>query len=283
MSRHGNKIRIVCLTLFFVFALVWFAFSSLTAPVADEELLTPFENTSVKPVIGYKTYKGYTYRTLTLQHKDSLPTLVFVHGTVGSCVDFEKYMMDEGLLEKFNMLAYDRIGYNYKDKNHVKESIAFERDLLDDLTKEIPNNNIVYVGYSYGGPIALATKKKVKKIVLIAPALFGTKEVIPWALNLYRWKITRWLIPRVWKEASKEKISHASDLVTFENNWQNTPNKILSIHGTSDWIVPYENSILLAEKLPKNQLKFVTLNEAGHALLWTEFHAIKQELINEIN
>ncbi|PQJ20757.1 S9 family peptidase [Tenacibaculum sp. SG-28] len=78
-------------------------------------------------------------------------------------------------------------------------------------------------------------------------------------------------------------MSHASDLVTFENNWQNTPNKILSIHGTSDWIVPYENSILLAEKLPKNQLKFVTLNEAGHALLWTEFPAIKQELINEIN
>ena len=75
-------------------------------------------------------------------------------------------MKDEELVGKFNMIAYDRIGYNYQDKYPVQESIAFERDLLDNLIDKISSKNIILVGYSYGGPIALATRKKVKNITL---------------------------------------------------------------------------------------------------------------------
>ena len=66
-----------------------------------------------------------------------MPTIVFVHGTIGSVLDFKSYMTDSLLLAKANMIVYDRIGYNYNDKNDVQESIAFEVGMLEEITKEV--------------------------------------------------------------------------------------------------------------------------------------------------
>ena len=147
------SIAIVCLYLLFVY------FSS---PPSDEDIRKKFASTPYTPQIKRESFKDFTYRVLSSQQKEDRPTLLFIHGTIGSCSDFEVYMKDEDLVRKFNMIAYDRIGYNYQDKYPVQESIAFERDLLDNLIDKISSKNIILVGYSYGGPIALATRKKVK-------------------------------------------------------------------------------------------------------------------------
>ena len=105
---------------------------------------------------------------------------------------------------------------------------------------------------------------------------------MPWLLNVYNWKASRWLIPAIWKAASKEKLSHKTDLQKFENNWDTNPSNIISVHGNEDWIVPYENSLFLNTKFSSKQFELVTLKGAGHGLVWSHFEEIKKQIIQQL-
>ena len=185
--------------------------------------------------------------------------------------------------KKANLISYDRIGYGLSQTGNVQESIAFEVELLESLTKDLILKNTILVGYSYGGPIALASHKEYKKIILLAPAVYSKVEPMPWALNLYKWKFTRWLLPMTWEAASKEKLTHKKDLQNFEKTWHNNPSNIISIHGVEDWIVPIENSLYLKEKLESQQFDLVTLEKAGHGLVWSHFNEIKNIMLQQLN
>ncbi len=254
-----------------------------TSPKSDKKVFEEFQELGVIPVISKEKFKSFEYRKVAIEHDTTLPTIIFVHGTIGSVLDFKQYMTDSLFLKKANMIIYDRIGYNYKEKNKVQESIAFERSMLEDLSKNLSPEKTILVGYSYGGPIALASKKKYKKVILLAPAAYSKVEPMPWMLNFYKWKLTRWLVPPIWKQASKEKMTHKKDLENFEKSWNSNPNQIVSIHGNKDWIVPYSNSEYLSNQFPKEQFKLITINEAGHGLVWSNFLEVKTALLKELD
>lgn len=163
---------------------IYFAFAIFTAPKSDNKVLSEFENAFVKPKLSHEKFKGFSYRKLTFVKDSLLPTIVFVHGTIGSCLDFKAYIKDSLLANKANFIAYDRVGYNYNDKNNVQESIAFETSLLQNITYNLNKKNTVLIGYSYGGPIALADNNLYKKTILLAPAVYSKVEPMPWMISL---------------------------------------------------------------------------------------------------
>lgn len=277
MRLFKKILKITFSVILLIFIGLYIAFYQFTKPKPDETVMTELTTELVKPTITKERFKDFEYRKVTIQKDTSLPTLIFVHGTIGSAIDFKSYLTDSLLLEKANMIAYDRIGYNYEDKHNVQESIAFESTMLDSIIGN--RTDVILVGYSYGGPIALATKKKVNHIVLLAPAVYSNVEPMPSMLNVYKWKLTRWLVPPVWKQASREKMSHKEDLRKFEKTWNQTKNKVLSIHGDIDWIVPYENSLFLERQFPKDQFTLITINDVSHELVWSKDTLIKQELL----
>ena len=283
MKLLKKILKITLIVVGLLLVILYFLFVNFSSPKSDAKVLEAFENSLIQPVLSHETFDGFIYRKLSIKKDTTLPTLVFVHGAIGSCLDFKSYMTDSLLLLKANMISYDRIGYNYKDKKPVQESIAFEADLLKDITKNLNNNKTIIVGYSYGGPIALAAKESYQKIILLAPAVYSKVEPMPWMLNLYKWRLTRWLVPAIWKEASKEKMSHQENLRQFENNWKQNTANIVSIHGDSDGIVPFENSLFLEKQFPKEQFTLVTLDAAGHGLVWSHFEAIKSEIIKQLH
>lgn len=265
-----------------VIVLYWL-FVSFSEPKSDKEVLALFKEAPYQPVLSHQKYKEFTYRKLSIEIDTLQPTLVFVHGTIGSSTDFVAYMKDSLLLSKANMISYDRVGYNYQDTHPVQESIAVERDLLENMVKGLDPKKTILVGYSYGGPIVLATQKQYRKLLLLAPAVYSKVEPMPWMLNFYKWRLTRWLVPKVWKEASKEKMSHPKDLERFENNWKSNKNQVVSVHGDGDWIVPYANSTFLEEQFPQVQFTLVTLPDAGHDLIWSRFDEIKEQLLKQLD
>lgn len=252
-------------------------------PKSDKKVLSEFQELGVAAVISKEIFKSFEYRKISVIKDTTLPTVIFVHGAIGSVLDFKEYMTDSLLLQKANMIIYDRIGYSYNDKNDVQESIAFETEMLESITKELEPEKTILVGYSYGGPIVLASKKKYRKVVLLAPAVYSEVEPMPWMLNIYKWKLTRWLVPPVWKQASKEKMTHRQDLKKFEKNWSENPNSIISIHGNEDWIVPYSNSEYLSSQFTESKFSIITIDEAGHGLVWSNFKEIKEQFLNLFN
>lgn len=272
-------LKILAAILFILFAIFYALFYFFTAPKSDKEVLSEFKDTSLKPVLSFHKFNNFKYRKLTITNDTLLPTIVFVHGTVGSCVDFVEYMKDSLVYSKANFVSYDRVGYNYEDQNEVQESIAFERDMLQSITKNLTKKNTVVVGYSYGGPIVLADTTQYKKTLLLAPAVFSRQEVMPWLLNFYKWDATRWLVPPIWKQASKEKLSHQKDLKIFEESWNKNHNDIVVIHGDKDEIVPFGNATNLSSFFPKKKFDLVQVRRAGHGLIWSQYEFIREQLI----
>lgn len=271
--------------LIFLFLLIGFyiLFYMSTAPKTDEKVRESFLEYGVLPSITHERYKTFDFRKVTVERDTCLPNIVFVHGTIGSVLDFKKYMTDSILTAKANMIIYDRVGYNYQDKNDVQESITFEVEMLEDILKNLNPKKTIVVGYSYGGPIALASKKNYKKVILLAPAVYSEVEPMPGILNIYKWKLTRWMVPPIWKQASKEKISHPEDLRKFESKWNENPNEVLSIHGDADWIVPYSNSEYLKNIFTQEQFELLTIPDANHDLIWSRFAEIKEILLKELD
>ncbi|MDT7832199.1 alpha/beta hydrolase [Flavobacteriaceae bacterium S356] len=281
MRLFKKVLKITFSIVLLVFIGLYIMFYQFTKPKSDEVVMDELTTELVRPKLTKERFKNFEYRMVSVEKDSSLPTIVFVHGTIGSAVDFKSYLTDSLLLEKANMIAYDRVGYNYKDTHNVQESISFEAAMLDSIIGD--RTNVILVGYSYGGPIALATKKTVKSIVLLAPAVYSKVEPMPSMINVYKWKLTRWLVPPIWKQASREKISHQEDLKKFEDHWGQTNNKVISIHGDADWIVPYSNSLFLEKQFSKDQFKLVTINNVSHELVWSNDTLIKQELLKLLN
>ena len=277
--------KILTILIIVFFGALIILFYRFSTPKSDFKIEKDYLKNKTEVYIKQASFKNFKYRiTETQKEIDTmLPTIVFVHGSIGAAFDFKKYLQNAALNKSANLISYDRVGYGIEQPGNVQESIAFEAEMLDSLLHKLDTKNIILVGYSYGGPIALASKKVYKKIILLAPAVYSKVEPMPWLLNVYKWKLTRWMLPEIWRAASKEKLTHKADLQDFEDFWVENPSEIISIHGNEDWIVPFENSLYLKKIFSPQQFDLVTLNGAGHGLVWSHFSEIKSILLQQLN
>ncbi len=278
-------LKILGILILLVLVALIVLFYRFSTPKTDQKINREFSNSSVDVYIDHRKYNDFKYRLLTTQKEIDtlLPTIVFIHGSIGSALDFKNYLTDTNLNKAANLVSYDRIGYGIHQTGNVQESILFEAQMLEHILEDINPKNTILVGYSYGGPIAMVLDNKVKSIVLLAPAVYSKVEPMPWALNFYKWKATRWILPKIWKGASREKLSHKSDLQNFEENWQQCKSEILSVHGNEDWIVPFENSEFLKGRFSAQQFELIELEGAGHSLVWSNFKEIRNILLEQLN
>jgi len=277
------KIFGIIVIIFFIGLLI--AAHLFLSPESDEKVLAALSNSNSQPKISHNNYDGFVYRVVAMQKEIDtiLPTLVFVHGSPGGLLDYKRYLIDSILNSKANILSYDRVGYGLENTGKVQGSIAFEVGVLHDLVKDIPSEKIVVIGYSYGGPIVLASSKNYKYKVSLASAVDANLEPMFWGLKIYDWKLTRWILPKKVQAAGKEKYSHLTDLPIYKSLWNSSPSPIVNIHGDKDWIVPYQNSIFLRHKIEADKFKMVTIKEGGHELIWSDFELIKAEILKTLN
>ncbi len=284
MQRFLKKLLRVVTGLFFGLLLIFLILINIFfQPKSDEEIRTIFSEAKVELKIEYHEFEGHQFRVISTRKKTdtTLPNLIFVHGSPGSAMDYKKYLLDNDLNNEANLIAYDRVGYGVNNLGDIG-TIDDEVVILNSLVKNLDISKTILFGYSYGGPIALASKKNYKKIILCAPSVYSDAEPMFWFLNFYKWRITRWMMPKMLQTASKEKLNHPSGLKTFETHWSDNPSSIYAIHGDKDWIVPYENSTLLQDEFNATQFELHTLKETSHDLIWSRFDEIKNELLKVI-
>ena len=281
MRRLKKILKIIGIVLGIFIIGLFIAAHLFLSPRSDEKVLKKLDNSHHKPHIYYNSYKEYTYRVVGMQKKidTTLPTLVFVHGSPGSVLDYSRYFKDSLINTKANILGYERIGYGVNNAGKVNGTIAFELEILHDVMKDIPPEKIVLIGYSYGGPVVLASPKQYKYKVSLASSISAELEPMFWVLKLYKWKLTRPLLPTLLKAASKEKYTHLSDLPKYDDKWDVSSAPVVNIHGDKDWIVPYKNSTILKNKMDEDKFTMVTIVGGGHELIWSDFTLIKNEIL----
>ena len=133
-------------------------------PKSDQAIQESFNNSNVKVYIDYKNFEGNRTRIISTRKEldTTLPNLVFVHGSPGSAMDYEKYLKDDELHKRANVFTYDRVGYGEDNLGEITD-IATEIKVLNSITDRSGASKTVVVGDSDGGPIAWGSKQLYKK------------------------------------------------------------------------------------------------------------------------
>lgn len=213
---------------------------------------------------------GKYVRTLFTKLDSTLkPTLVLIHGAPGAVDGFKEMHKNQALLDKYNILSYERPGYGKENKYDYKSmpSLDKQADVLEIVLTHYKVKDYILFSHSFGGPIALkheAKYNKAKGIVLASVAVDPEHEKIFWFAYIGKWKATRWMLAKALKTSADEKFTHVSELKKLKPELDKIKTKVIAIHGDKDSVVPYENLDFIKRTLINAELECLTIKKENH-------------------
>jgi len=127
---------------------------------------------------------GYNIRYLRYEKKGSTKTIILLHGLGASA---ERWSELCPLLQKYEVIVPDLIGFGYSDKPLIEYTIDFFIKFLEEFFKKLNVHNPIIIGSSFGGQLvleySLRNRDFFEKIILVSPA--GTIERPTYVLSQY--------------------------------------------------------------------------------------------------
>lgn len=216
---------------------------------------------------------------------DSLPTLVFIHGSPGSWMNYMKFMWDSAMRKKFRIVAIDRPGFGYSDFGkavHLQEQADLIMPVLQKLKTDQP---MFLVGHSMGGPVlaklAADNSALFKTIVIIAGSIDVNQEKTETWRKVMANRPLYWALPGAFGPSNTEILYLKKDLLPLQNEFKNITCHVLFVHGNKDTWVPIGN-IAYGEKMMINAKSIAadTLFGAGHQIPWERTAELKDILLH---
>jgi len=217
--------------------------------------------------------------------KDSLPTLVFIHGSPGSWNAFKEYLMDSALQQHYRMISVDRPGFGYSDFGDAL-NLDDQCSLISVVLTHIQNGRpICLIGHSLGGPliIKLAANNHnlpITNLVMLAGAVDPSEEKPEsWRNTLDRTPL-RYLIPGAMRPSNAELLLFKTDVEEVPQDLNNVTCKVLIMHGEKDDFVPPGNAVFAQKNLTHaKEVKMVWFKDERHFIPWTKFMDIRNALL----
>lgn len=217
------------------------------------------------------------------------PTILLLHGLGGSADRWTKII--PALSSKYRLIIPDIVGFGYSEKPHVEYTVNFFIDFLKKFLDLLNVPNVIIIGSSFGGLLALEFAIKytnmVKKLILVSPA--GMMRYVSATLKHY---ISAALYPtyenvlRAYKEmvydstnATEESILDFINRMNLQNSKYAFMSTLMSfndlpkltdrlkiniptliIWGRNDKVIPVRYAKKF--KIPNN--KIVLLDKCGH-------------------
>ena len=216
---------------------------------------------------------------------DSLPTIIFIHGSPGSWDAFESYMLDTDLLKKFRMVSIDRPGFGYSDFGK-SENLATQSIMISPVIKDLKNGRpVILVGHSLGGPLLIKlfadNPDAFQSLVILSgsvdPAL---EEKESWRQPLMYFPL-EYFVPGAMRPSNKELWWLKKDLVSLKDDFPKVDCPVYIVHGQQDNMVPLANAEYSRKMLTHSpKVEMVLLPGANHFIPWRNYEEIKTLLLS---
>ena len=278
--------RSIIVILIFLGLWLIMAQSCMKFRISDTKAKEKFEKVGV--ALTTETVKvGSSQMHYAKTGNDSLPTIVFVHGSPGSWDAFSLYMQDKDLLKQYRMISIDRPGFGYSNFGEA-EHIDDQSALISPLFNLWKNGKPIYlVGHSLGGPMLIQLNADnpglFKGLVLLAGSVDPAEE------KKEKWRyildagIISYLLPGAFKPSNKELIFFKKDIYALQDKFALVKCKVIIVHGTGDPFVPVGNATYAQSKLINaHSVRVILIPGANHFIPWTKYETIKQVLL-ELN
>jgi pimeloyl-ACP methyl ester carboxylesterase len=215
---------------------------------------------------------------------DTMPTLIFVHGTPGSWDAFAHYLQDKDLLQKFQMVSIDRPGFGYSDYGNP-EHLAKQSEIISPLFTLLNNHKPMFLaGHSLGGPMVV-------KLAADNPGTFSGMVIISGSIDPAEEKPEKWrpvlyktplnyFVPGAMRPSNEELWYLKKDLVDLKKDFPKITCPVYFIHGAEDTWVPPAN-VEYGKKMLVNasHVEETLIPGANHFIPWSKFNEIKQVLL----
>ncbi len=224
-------------------------------------------HTLVKKINGFPLHYAQT-------GNDTLPTLLFVHGTPGSWGAFENYLKNKQLLLHYRIISIDRPGFGYSNFGAAM-NLSAQTAIISTWMDSVYNNHpFIIIGHSLGGPLgvklAAARPQYTKALVILAGALDPAAEKPEkWRPVLFKTPLNL-LVPGALKTSNEELWYLKNDLKEMLGDYQKITMPVYILHGTKDMLVPYSNVAYAKKMFTKTgSLAVTTFENENHFIVWT--------------
>jgi len=256
--RKWRLLRILATTLLILilfFIAACFAFDHFVQfRKSDAELSRFFKETNIPGKIGYYTALGRKLRYVSIGN-DSLPTLVFIHGSPASMSLYRGRFSDRTILNTFHILAVDRPGYGYSGFGDPEPSIQKQSEMISRLLDSVyhARHPIIVVGGSFGAPIACRLAMDhpdlVDALEITGPAIGPGREKVFWFAPIIEHPAIRWIIPRMFQSANTEKLHHKEELEKMLPFWNKIRIPVMYLQGAKDNLIDTSNATFARREL----------------------------------
>jgi pimeloyl-ACP methyl ester carboxylesterase len=213
---------------------------------------------------------------------DSLPTILFIHGSPGSWITYEHYMKDKDLLKKYRMISIDRPGFGYSEFGNAK-NLEEQSKLISPLLEIFNNHQPMYVaGHSMGGPVAAQlvadNPESFAGLVLLSAAMDPAEERTEKWRPLFFKNPWKQLIPGAFLPSNTELWFLKKDLLRLEKDLYKIHCNVWIVHGNKDVYVPVGNAYF-SERMLVNakSIEMKIIPRANHFI-----HTIHYDIVKDV-
>jgi len=257
--------------------------SCMKFKISDSEAKKDFEKEGI--LLTTKTVKvGKRHIHYAQSGNDTLPTIVFVHGSPGSWNAFTQYMKDKDLLIKYRMISVDRPGFGDSDFGRA-EPLKEQSALISPLFNEWKNGKPIYlVGHSLGGPMIIQLYADnpglVDGLVLLAASVDPAEEKKESWRYVMDGALMRFFMPGAFRPSNRELIFFKKDVYDLQDKFAAVKSKVFIVHGSEDTFVPPGNANYAVKKLVNAaSVETTMIPGASHFIPWQHYDTIKKVLM----
>jgi len=215
---------------------------------------TAFANEKFKPEI---TVSKAAERPINYVQvgSDTLPTVIFVHGSPGSWSAFADFLKVDSLLKKVRMVSVDRPGFGHSGFGDAEESLEKQAAYLQPIVAKQRQNGkrVILVGHSLGGPLiarmAMDYPELIDGLVLVAGSVAPELEPPRWYRYILAASPVKYFIPKSFRVSNFEILHLKEELELMLPLWSTIRQPCIVIQGEADSLVPVGNADFLKRKL----------------------------------
>ena len=274
--------------ILFVFPLVLASCVSMFVPDFVQEEMKQSANFKKNHPDSFKTLKGEKRDIAFTQiGAAKAPKIVFVHGSPGDWGAFVQLMNRPALQKVAHLISVDRLGYGGSERGGVERSLDVQsREIMRVLDEDDPQQKVILVGHSYGGPVVtkMATlgDPRVVSIVILAGALDPSLEETKWYQIPADWWIFSWALPEELVVCNREIRALKSELEILGKEFDKITARITVVQGLKDELVHPANADYIEKKALGHPTQIIRLPEQNHFLQANENELTERILLEEI-
>jgi pimeloyl-ACP methyl ester carboxylesterase len=259
----------------------------MTLHMSDKKVKEYFEDAPEKPSFYEYTLHGRRIHYAAIG-ADTLPMVVFVHGSPGSWDAFISFFKDSTLHKAARIVSVDRPGFGKSGYGNVETSLKEQASLLMPIlqTSKAATRPLL-VGHSLGGPvvsrIAMDYPTLVGGLVLVAPSIDPALEKWEWYRHIGDFFLFRAIIPKELDVSNQEILPLKKELTTMLPMWASIRVPVSVIQGEKDKLVPPGNADFARKMLVNAPVKVWMIPNMNHFIPWSRPDLIREVILLQLN